>query len=144
MRAMQTQSPAAPVIPHDLRRPSRFFIITLLVLALGLLIRPLVDPDVYIHLRDGKHWIATGLQPGNDPFTYTTEHKPIEKVECLFRIGLYQAWKIGGNNFLILIKALAMTAALFLIGLLIYRRWAHLGITSMLLGLTVLAPMPAL
>ncbi len=139
MRAMQTESPAAPVIQQNLRWPSRFFIITLLVLALGLLIRPLVDPDVYIHLRDGKHWIATGLQPGNDPFTYTAEHKPIEKVEWLFRIGLYAAWKIGGYNFLIILKALGLTLALYLLGLLIYRRWPHLGITGGLLGLGALA-----
>jgi hypothetical protein len=120
---------------------SKIFILSLLVLAFGLLVHPMGDPDVYIHLRDGRFWVESGWQIENEPFAYTVPEKPMEKVECLFRIGLYQAWKIGGNNFLILIKALAMTAALFLIGLLIYRRWAHLGITSILLGLAVLAPM---
>jgi tetratricopeptide (TPR) repeat protein len=128
-------------IPPELVWPARILILSLLVLAGGLLIHPLGDPDVYLHLRDGRYLIESGLQVSNDPFSYSASDQPFDKIEMLFRVGIYLAWKIGGYNFLILLKALAMTMALFLLGLLVYRRWPHFGVTAFLMGLAVLAPL---
>jgi len=131
----------SPTIPTNLLWPTRILILSMVLLALGLLIHPLGDPDVYIHLRDGRYWVEKGLQVDKEPFAYTVPEKHIERVEILFRIGIYLAHQIGGYSLLTLLKALAMTAALFFLGLLIYRRWPHLGIVGCLLALAVLAPM---
>lgn len=121
--------------------PSRLFVASLLILAFGLLLQPLGDPDVYIHLRDGRYWVEKNLQAGPEPFAYTVPDKQIEKVEVLFRIGIYLAFRLGGYPLLIVLKALAMTAALWLLGLLVYRRWPNLGVVSVLLAAAMLAPM---
>jgi tetratricopeptide (TPR) repeat protein len=121
--------------------PSRLFVASLLVLAFGLLLQPLGDPDVYIHLRDGRYWVQNHLKPGPEPFAYTVPDKQIEKVEVLFRIGIYLAYRLGGYPLLIVAKALAMTAALWLLGWLVYRRWPNLGVVALLLAAAVVAPM---
>ena len=128
-------------IPPALVWPARILILSLLILAGGLLIHPLGDPDVYLHLRDGRYLVESGLRVSHDPFSYSASDRPFDKIEMLFRAGIYLAWKIGGYNFLILLKALAMTMALFLLGLLVYRRWPHFGVTGILMGLAMLAPL---
>ncbi|MCD4812261.1 tetratricopeptide repeat protein [bacterium] len=127
--------------PQNLTWPTRIFVISLLLLAIGLLIHPLGDPDVYIHLRDGRFWVENHFQVDKEPFGYTIPDKPLERVEVLFRAGIYLTYQLGGYNLLIILKAIAMTAALFFLGRLIYSRWRNLGLTALLLGLTVLAPM---
>jgi len=120
--------------------PARLFIAALLLLAFGLLIQPLGDPDIFIHLRDGRYLLEHRFQVTTEPFSYTASQKPFETVEWLFRTGLYLTWQAGGYNLMIVIKAVLMTAALFLLGGLVYRRWRNLGMTALLLGLGVLAP----
>lgn len=125
--------------PKSLRWPTRIFLISLGLLAFGILLHPLVDPDVYIHLRDGRHWVESGLQVGNEPFAYTAQEKPLEKAEWLFRVGIYSLWRLGGYSLVTIVKALIMTLALFFYGSLIFRRWPNLGIVGIWLGLSVLA-----
>ncbi len=137
LRLQPDPSPASP----GQTWPSRLFVACLLLLACGLLIHPLGDPDVFIHLRDGRYLAEHHLQVTTEPFAYTVVNKPFERAEWLFRISLYWAWKIGGYPLLILLKALAMTAALWLLGRLVYLRWPNLGLVGLLLGLAVLAPM---
>jgi len=124
----------------DLVWPRRLLIFALLALGLGLLIQPVADPDVYIHLRDGRYWLESNLHVDKEPFAYTVPDKPFERTEWLFRVGAYLAWRMGGYNLLILLKAAVITAALFFLGMLAYRRWPNLGVVSLLLGLAVLAP----
>ncbi|MBN1595260.1 tetratricopeptide repeat protein [candidate division FCPU426 bacterium] len=121
--------------------PARLLILSMLLLAFGLLVHPLGDPDVFIHLRDGRYWVENKLHVGQDPFGYTIPDKPIEKVEVLFRIGIYLAYQIGGYSLLTIGKALAMTAAFLFVGILIYRRWQNLGVVWILLAAALLAPM---
>ncbi len=121
--------------------PAKLFILSGLLLVFGLLVHPLGDPDVYMHLRDGRYWLETGFHVDKEPFAYTVPGKNFEKAEWIFRIGLYLVHQAGGINLLILVKALLMTLAIFLLGQLIYRRWKHLGIAAALLGLAILAPM---
>lgn len=137
--------PSRPSSPARALEPAAwFFIGALALLAFGLLIQPLGDPDVFIHLRDGRHWIESHFRVANDPFSYTASEKPFDRIEAWFRIGLYSAWTLAGYDGLIVGKALLMTAALGLLGILIYRRWRNLGATAVLLGLAALAPMSRL
>ena len=71
-----------------------------------------------------------GLQVGNDPFTYTASEKPFDQIEPLFRIGIYELWRVGGYDLLILTKALLMTLTFLSLGLLMFRRWPRLEVVG--------------
>jgi hypothetical protein len=116
------------------------FIGSALLLVFGMQLRPIYDPDVYVHLRDGRFWLESGLAPGTDPFTYTLEAQPTEKVEWLFRIGLYSLWRWGGWPAVLLSAALLSTLVVAGLGVLLFRQWPNLGMVSLLLGLGILAP----
>ena len=133
--------PAHPQTPPALTWPGKAFIAGLCLLAFGLLLHPVADPDVFIHLRDGRYLMEHGLHVSTEPFAYTVPGKPFETAEWLFRIGLYGAQVLGGFSFLIVLKALAMTLALFWLGILTYRRWPNLGAVAVLMTLAVLSPM---
>jgi tetratricopeptide (TPR) repeat protein len=128
-------------IPAKLLWPTRILIMAMLLLTFGLMIHPLGDPDVFIHLRDGRHWVENNLHVDKEPFAYTVPGKSIERMEVLFRIGLYLTYKVGGYSLLTLVKAVAMTISVFLLGLLVYRRWPHLGVVGFLLAIAIVAPM---
>ncbi len=117
------------------------FLAACLLLACGLLVQPVADPDVFIHLRDGRYLVEHGFQVDREPFSYTAPDQPFETVEWLFRTCAYGVWRVGGLNLLVLLKSLALTAALFLLGRLLYRRWPNYGGVAVLLALGALAPM---
>ncbi len=102
---------------------AKLFLGALLLLVFGLQIHPLVDPDVFVHMRDGQYWLKTGFDFGPDPFSYTMQN-PIDKIEVLFCVGSHLLWTWGGANALILVKAVLMTLVVLCLGILGYRRWA--------------------
>ncbi len=134
----QASRPRTP--PWNRDWPARIFLLVLVAATFGLQLHPLGDPDIFVHMRDGRYWMEHGLRFGEDPFTYTVPGKSIDKIEVLFCTGLYLAWKTLGFNGLILLKAALMTAALILLGLLIYRRWPNLGVMGLLWALALFPP----
>ncbi len=116
------------------------FIASALLFVFAAQVRPVYDPDVYIHLRDGRFWLESNLAPGADPFTYTLHDQPTEKVEWLFRIGLYALWRSGGWPAVILLSALLTVLLVAGLGALLYRLWPQLGAVSLLLALGIVAP----
>lgn len=106
------------------------FLICAAALSFGLHVHPLADPDIYMHMRDGRYWVETGLEMGAEPFAYTVPDKAMDKIEVLFSVGLYGLWQLGGPLALILAKALAMTLTFGLLGLLLYRRWPNLAVAA--------------
>ena len=145
MAAMKPSAPPSPTSAPPAWTPRHFFAASaLLLLAFGLLVHPMGDPDVFIHLRDGRYLVEHGFQVDREPFSYTAADQPFERAEWLFRASLYLAWRLGGFTLLILLKALAMTAALGLLGAVAYRRWPNLTGVAVLLALATLAPMTPL
>lgn len=116
------------------------FIASALLFVFAAQVRPVYDPDVYIHLRDGRFWLESNLAPGADPFTYTLHAQPIEKVEWLFRVGLYALWRLGGWPAIILASALLTVLLVAGLGALLLRLWPNLGVASVLLALGLFAP----
>ena len=107
--------------------PAVFLFSVLCLFAFGVLVFPLWDPDVYIHLRDGWYWVSRDLRSGSDPFAYTLSGVSFDRIEPLFKIGIYGLWRLGGYDLLILTKALFMTLTFFLFGVVLYRRWPSVG-----------------
>lgn len=139
--AMCPASVPQPGVPPRRDPSAAVFIAACLLLACGLLVQPVADPDVFIHLRDGRYLLEHGFQVDREPFSYTASDKPFETVEWLFRTCAYGVWRAGGLNLLIFLKSLALTAALFLLGRLLYRRWPNYGGVTALLALGALAPL---
>ncbi|NTV53381.1 MAG: hypothetical protein HGA76_10280 [Candidatus Firestonebacteria bacterium] len=96
---------------------------------------------MFLHLRDGRFWLETGLRVNLEPFAYTVPGMPFEKAEWLYRLGLYALYRAGGFNLLILLQAALGTLTIFLLGKLMLRRWRHAGAVAGLLALAVLAPL---
>jgi hypothetical protein len=108
-------------------------------LVLGFLITPTMDPDVFLHLRDGRFLLSTHFQPGNDPFSYSAGQRPFEKVEWAFQALISLGHQAGGIDFVIWLKALLVAAILVLLGWQLYRRAPALEPVLVLLGLGMLA-----
>jgi hypothetical protein len=106
-----------------------------LLLVFGLLVQPLVDPDVYVHLRDGRFWTESHFQFHADSFTYTLPKTAYDPAEWLFRVLLYGLWTLGGFNLLIIFKAVILTLAVGLILRLLFLRWPHTG--AVMTGMTI-------
>jgi tetratricopeptide (TPR) repeat protein len=141
--AASLPSPLTPVkfrLPENLKWPAIFFIAAMALLIFGSQIHPLGDPDVYLHMRDGRYWMENGFKLEHDPFTYAAPDEPMEAIEVLFCTGLYAAWKLGGFDLLILLKAAVMTAVFLILGLLIYRRWPTLPAAGAILTLGLATP----
>lgn len=144
---------------RDIASPTRLsapwltwiFIGSALLFVFAVQVRPVYDPDVYIHLRDGRFWLDSGLTPGADPFAYTLRDQPTEKVEWLFRIALYSLWRWAGWPSVILASALLAVLLAAGLGAFLFRLWPNLGAVSLLmalgifaLGMPSLAPRPQL
>ncbi len=132
--------PELPRLPRSLLWARRIFVLAFIVMTFGIQIHPLADPDIYVHMRDGRYWVDTGFDFGPDPFAYTIPDKSIDKIEVLFSVGLHGLWQLGGFRLLILVKAALMTACFLLLGLLMYRRWPNWGVAIFLAAAIQLTP----
>jgi tetratricopeptide (TPR) repeat protein len=109
-----------------------FLLAILITWILGFQINAIFSPDVYLHLRDGRHLLESGLHVDQEPFAYTVSHVPFDKAEWLFKIVIYPLHQLGGFNLVILFKALVMTGALILLGVLVYRRWPNVFLLALM------------
>ena len=64
-------------IPPALVWPARILILSLLILAGGLLIHPLGDPDVYKNQPDRRKMVENGLRVTQKQFSYIASETPI-------------------------------------------------------------------
>jgi hypothetical protein len=85
-----------------------------LVVALRPIGKPVIDPDVWWHLRTGQWVVEHHTVPTNDPFT--TDHKPWVAYSWLYEVvlfGLYQSFGLAGVVVYRAAGALAVVGALY-------------------------------
>jgi hypothetical protein len=90
----------------------------LAVLFLGLFAmtsRNVTDPDVWWHLKTGEYIAQHKSVPRTDPFSYTRAGQPWIAHEWLTELGMYELQRTTGFPGLILIFALILTTAFFLL-----------------------------
>lgn len=75
---------------------------------------PMGDFDVWWHLRSGQLIWERGTVPRTDWFTYTNAERPWIDLYWLFQIFLAGLYRLGGVSALVLLKALAGVAIVWL------------------------------
>ena len=75
---------------------------------------PMGDFDVWWHLRSGQLIWERGTVPRTDWFTYTNAERPWVDLYWLFQIFLAGLYRLGGASALVLLKALAGVAIVWL------------------------------
>jgi hypothetical protein len=123
-----------------MRLTARQLFSTLLFIAILLMtIRPVADPDFWWHLRTGEWIAASHAIPHADPFSFTNLGKTWTAHEWLSELAIYGLYRLGGLPLLILIFALVITAAFWLV----YRRSPgrpYFAGFALLLGVLACAP----
>jgi hypothetical protein len=106
--------------------------------------RPVVDPDLWWHLRTGEWIVQTQSVPSTDPFSTAGPDKPWIAYSWLFDLlvyGIYRAWGLTG----ILVFRLVMTLAIVLVfQCLAARRDTHPLVAILLTGAATVALVPVL
>ena len=82
----------------------RFFVCFFWVLIFASFIKPLVDPDMWMHLKAGQYICLHGL-PAVDVFSWTSFGHPWLNHEWLSQVLLWQIYRLGGFDALIFLPA---------------------------------------
>ncbi len=91
------------------------FLAVLLLGVFAMTARNVTDPDVWWHLKTGELIAEHKTVPRTDPFSYTRAGQPWVAHEWLTELGMYELQGIAGFAGLILIFAVFLTAAFFLL-----------------------------
>src|SRR5262245_24537428 len=90
-------------------RQRQFFILALLaLLAAGKATDPCLDWDPRWHLHVGQHIVERGQVPYHDPFSQLgrEQHVPWIAYSWLFELGLYESYRAGGFDGVLLFRNL--------------------------------------
>lgn len=86
----------------------------LLAIALSLpLIRPIEDPDMWWHLRNGQYILTTFRVPRTDTYSFTNLGKPWFAPEWLSEAAMYGVYYLSGPVGLLVIFALISAGVFF-------------------------------
>jgi hypothetical protein len=77
--------------------------------------RNVTDPDIWWHLKTGQYIAEHKTVPRVDPFSFTRAGEPWVAHEWLTELFLYEAWRISGWGGLIVLFALILCVAFFLL-----------------------------
>jgi hypothetical protein len=80
-----------------------------------LVIRPALDPDLWVHIRTGAVIVATHAIPRTDTFSFSLAGAPWADFEWLWELGLTAVYAIGGSAGLVLGNALLVAATAWLV-----------------------------
>ena len=80
---------------------------------LSLLVRDVINYDVWWHLKTGEWVLQHGDVPRTDPFSYPLADQPWIDIHWLFQVVLYGLFKLGGFPALIAFKTLVYGLTFF-------------------------------
>jgi len=93
----------------------RTFLAVVFLGILALSARSVSDPDVWWHLKTGQMIAQTRTVPHTDSFSFTRAGAPWVAHEWLTELFIYGTYRIGGWGGLIVVFALMVSAAFFLV-----------------------------
>jgi hypothetical protein len=137
-------SPAS-LAPREQSPTTGFALLTILltavyalpiVVALRLVADPLVDPDIWWHLRVGQWVTEHGTVPVNDPFSRSGMDKPWVAYSWLYEVLVYRLYQMFGLAGIVIYRVALSLAIVAALHRLIRRREPHLLVAT---GLTVIA-----
>src|SRR3954471_5137759 len=100
---------------------------------------PIMDPDIWWHLRTGQ-WVAEhGSVPQNDPFTAYGQDRPWVAYSWLYEVGVYGLYAWLGLAGIIVYRVTLALAIVAAVHHLIARREPRFPRAALLTGVAVLA-----
>jgi hypothetical protein len=99
----------------ELLKTRTVFLAILFLGLLGMAARNVTDPDVWWHLKTGQYIAEHKAVPHADPFSYTRAGQPWVAHEWLTELLLYEVQRVAGWGGLIVIFAVVLCAAFFLL-----------------------------
>ena len=81
-------------------------------------LRPIVDPDIWWHLRTGEWILEHRTVPATDPFSAFGADRPWTAYSWLFGLGMYGLWQLLGHIGIVLyplLGGLAITTAMLVL-----------------------------
>jgi len=100
---------------RDWWQPSTLVTILCVGAVFIMVLGPLIDPDVFWHLANGRLILATGSIPRADPFSFTKAGTAWICHEWLTEVGMYALYNYLGPAALMIIGAYIITASFALV-----------------------------
>jgi len=100
---------------HELLTTKRVFLTIIFLGIVALSARDVSDPDVWWHLKTGQLIVETSAVPRVDSFSYTRAGHPWVAHEWLTELFIYGVYRISGQGGLIVVFALIVSAAFYLV-----------------------------
>ncbi len=126
---------------RDWWEPSRLVIALCIGAVFILVLGPLIDPDVFWHLANGRLILTTGSIPRADPFSFTKAGTTWICHEWLTEVGMYALYHYLGATALMIVGAGVITASFALV---LLRCRASPYLAALCTVLAVLASAPVL
>jgi len=108
------------------------------------LMRPVIDHDIWWHLKTGETVVAQHDVPRHDPFSTYGHDKPWVAYSWLFEVLVYGVYWIGGLTGLLVFRLVAAAAVLFSVHHLVLKREPGFVRATFLTGLAFLSLVPLL
>jgi hypothetical protein len=89
----------------------RLVVVVLFLALFAMAVRTPADTDMWWHLGAGRTIVTTGHIPYADGFSFTVQGKPWTDVQWLAQVGMYLAWRLGGDVALALLVAVLVVLA---------------------------------
>jgi hypothetical protein len=118
----------------------------LYALPVALALRPLVDPDIWWHLRAGQWIVEHGTLPATDPFSQygVDSGKPWVAYSWLFEVLVYELHRTLGFPGLFLFRAVMTLLVVLALHRLAAKRASNFAAAALLTGVAVLGLLPML
>jgi hypothetical protein len=140
----QSQRPNSGVPQPEVTSARLFMLFLLYSTPLIQATRPVVDNDVWWHLRTGQWILQHGAVPSVDPFSSFGHDKPWVAYSWLFEVLIYRLYDWLGLYGVLLYRLLLTCAVLVAIHRFIARREPRFAVATGLTGLVFLTTIPLL
>ncbi|HJT78836.1 MAG TPA: hypothetical protein VJ739_16650, partial [Gemmataceae bacterium] len=116
----------------------------LYILPVAVAVRPILDLDIWWHLRAGEWIVAAGRLPQTDPFSQhgLQTGAPWVAYSWLFEVLAYGAYRLLGYDGIFLFRAVLTAAIVLALHRLVARRASHFVPAGLVTGIGVLALLP--
>lgn len=102
------------------------------------------SPDVGFHLKSAKWMLENKSFLKTDPFTYTSYGNNYFNMQWIYQLFIYFIYKIGKDNLLVVINALLITFAFFLVWLRIVKQEKNNYTSVVFLFVIIISTQPLL
>lgn len=116
--------------------------VALYTIPLLLSLRPVLDPDIWWHLRTGQWIVEHRAVPSVDPFSHHSQDNPWVAYSWLFEVLLFSLYHWSGLRGVLLYRILLLLLVVVVLHNLVAKRQRSFLLATTLTGLALLALLP--